>query len=87
LNLEDSLQFSRSVIASLKRVRLARGISQERLAKMAGLSRTAITMMESRQRNPTLFVCHALATALDVPLSELLRAAEMKKQRKSKKRA
>ena len=85
--MDDSLQFSRSVIASLKSVRQEQGISQERLAKMAGLSRTAITMMESRQRNPTLFVCHALATALDVPLSDLVRAVETKKQRKSRKRA
>lgn len=54
---------------------------------MAGLSRTAITMMESRHRNPTLFVCHALATALDVPLSDLVRTVETKKQRKSRKRA
>ena len=80
-------KFSYAVIASLKNVRQARGISQERLAKMAGLSRTAITMIESRQRNPTLFVCHALATALNIPLSKLVRAVETKKQRKSRKRA
>ena len=79
------MQFSREVIALLKRERLAQDLSQERLAEAAGVSRTAITMIESGERNPTLFVCHALARALDLPLSQLVAAAE-KKQRSSRKR-
>ena len=33
-------------------------------------------MIESGERNPTLFVCHALAGALGVPLSEVVREVE-----------
>jgi DNA-binding XRE family transcriptional regulator len=82
LNLEKSLQFSAEVIASLKSMRQARGISQGKLAEMAGLSRTAITMMESGQRNPTLFVCHALAAALNVPLSQIVLGVEKRARRR-----
>lgn len=51
-------------------------MSQQELADRTGLSRTAITMIESGQRNPTLFVCHALALALKVPLSVVIHNEE-----------
>jgi transcriptional regulator with XRE-family HTH domain len=64
------------VAVRFKQYRLAKGLSQRELAERTGLSRTAITMIESGQRNPTLFVCHALAIALNVPLSEVIEDAE-----------
>ena len=70
----------------LQRHRKALGISQEKLARLAGLSRSALTMIESGKRNPTLFVCHALAGALGVPLSEVLREAEDVERKASAKR-
>jgi len=76
LNLDESQQFSRAVVDALKRVRQKKGISQERLAKSCGLSRSAISMIEAGDRNPTLFVCHALAAGLDVRLSKVIRDAE-----------
>lgn len=76
MNLEKSQQFSRTVVDALKRVRQKKGISQEKLAKTCGLSRSAISMIESGDRNPTLFVCHALAAGLGVQLSKVIRDAE-----------
>jgi DNA-binding XRE family transcriptional regulator len=78
LNLDKSQQFSHAVVDVLKSVRQKKGISQDRLAKTCGLSRSAISMIESGDRNPTLFVCHALATALGVRLSKVIRDAEGK---------
>ena len=60
---------------------LAKGMTQKQLAERTGLSRTAITMIESGQRNPTLFVCHALALALKVPLSVVIEDAERRGKR------
>jgi transcriptional regulator with XRE-family HTH domain len=76
LNLDKSQQFSRAVVDALKRVRQKKGISQERLAKACGLSRSAVSMIESGDRNPTLFVCHALAVGLGIRLSKVVRDAE-----------
>ena len=70
----------------LQRRRKALGISQEKLAELAGLSRSAITMIESGNRNPTLFVCHAVANALGVPLSDVIREAEELERQASGKR-
>jgi len=74
--LDKSQRLSRNVVNALIQIRRDRGISQERLAKLSGLSRTAITMMELGQRNPSLFVCHALATALSVKLAPIIARAE-----------
>ena len=76
MNLDESQQFSRAVVDALKRVRQKKGISQERLAKSCGLSRSAISMIEAGDRNPTLFVCHALAAGLDVRLSKVIHDVE-----------
>lgn len=54
------------------------GISQNMLAKKAGLSRGAIQHIEKGIRNPTLIVCHAVASALDVSLADVLALAEKK---------
>lgn len=57
----------------VRQVRLSRGLSQERLAELAGLHRTYVSSLERGQRNVGLENIHALAKALDVPASELLR--------------
>ena len=76
MKLEKSEKFSREVVARLKKARLERGWSQERLAKEAGVSRTGVTMIENGSRRPTLLYCHALASALGLRLSDLLDEAE-----------
>ena len=52
------------------------GLSQERLADMAGLDRTYISGLERGTRNPTLTSQRRIAEALGRPLSELIRDAE-----------
>ena len=71
-----SQSFSFSDVAELKRIRLSKGVSQKTLAEAAGLSRGAVTHIESGIRNPTLIVCHALAASLGVALSSILRRVE-----------
>ena len=81
MKLDPSQAFSLAVVAELKRVRLAKGLSQRVLAESAGLSRAAITHIEAGIRNPTMIVCHALAAALGVSLSAILRRVERKGRR------
>jgi transcriptional regulator with XRE-family HTH domain len=60
----------------VRRERETKGLSQERLAQEAGLSRQYVGMVERGERKPTLHACHALAKALGSPLSALVRDAE-----------
>ena len=64
------------MVSAIQRCRKARGLSQQGLADKAGISRSAVTMIESGARNPTLFVCHALAMALETDLSKLVLDSE-----------
>lgn len=57
---------------NLRKLRQARGLSQEAFAEEAGLHRTYISDIERGARNPTITVVDKLAAALRVPLGDLL---------------
>lgn len=57
---------------NLRKLRLAKGVSQEAFAEEAGLHRTYISDLERGERNPTITVVDKIARALDVPIGELL---------------
>jgi transcriptional regulator with XRE-family HTH domain len=57
--------------ANLKRLRHAKGISQERFADISGLHRTQISQVEREVANLTLDTLALLADALNVELAEL----------------
>lgn len=61
--------------ARVRELRLARGLSQERLAELAGLHRTYVSSLERGQRNVGLDNILDLATALDVPAANLFQDA------------
>lgn len=52
------------------------GLSQEGLAELAGMHRTYVSEIERGLRNPSFRNLFKLATALEVPLSELVAQAE-----------
>ena len=63
---------------ALRRLRLLRGLSQEQLAEMTGIHQRTISRMENTTTEGYLPPPHqlvALARALNVPVSELVRAA------------
>jgi putative molybdopterin biosynthesis protein len=58
----------------LRLARQARGLSQQQLAGMAGVTRQAVSAVESGQSDPSLRVALALAQALGMTLDELFGA-------------
>lgn len=58
--------------ANLRRLRVERHVSQERLAFDAGVDRSYVGGMERGEENPTLDVLDKLAATLAVPVGELL---------------
>ena len=59
---------------NIRSVREARGLSQQQIAKAAGIPRATWTHLESGGANPTLAVLVKVANALQVRLDELLAA-------------
>jgi transcriptional regulator with XRE-family HTH domain len=56
----------------LREVRQRKGVSQEKLAEMAGLHRTYVSSVERGERNISLVNIEGLAKALGVPMAELM---------------
>ena len=69
-NLSDA--FARAV----KIEREKAGLSKAALAEKAGVHQTYIGMLEKGQRSPNLETANAIAVALKLPLSTLIRRAE-----------
>jgi len=66
-------------VGKLRDLRLKKGLSQNKLAELAGLSRGAVQHIEKGIRNPTLMVCHALANAMNESLAKVLVKVEKEK--------
>jgi len=64
----------RALVAwNLRRLRVRRGLSQERLAYDAEVDRSYVGGLERKAENPTVDVLDRLAATLDVPLSEFFK--------------
>lgn len=62
----------RALVAwNLRRVRVAQGLSQERLAADAGVDRAYLGGLERQAENPTVDLLDKVAEALAVPVGEL----------------
>ncbi len=69
---DTKLAFGRAV----RKLRVAKGLSQERLAELAGIHRTYVGDVERGVRNVSLINMSKIAAALDVALSQLVREME-----------
>jgi DNA-binding XRE family transcriptional regulator len=65
-----------AVVARLKDARRERGLSHDEVARRAGLHRSAVSLIESGKRQPTLLSCEKIALALEVSLGEIVTEAE-----------
>ena len=57
---------------NLKEIRESKGLSQEKLAALAGVHRTYISMIERCQKNVTVSCLDKIASALNIDIIDLL---------------
>jgi transcriptional regulator with XRE-family HTH domain len=74
-------EIAKALGTRLRELREASGTSQEELADRAGLHRTHISLIERGQRSVRIETLDRLATALRVPLWELLRGIKEGRRR------
>src|SRR5438270_12864672 len=68
----DQEQLVPTLGANLRRLRSRRGLSLERLARRAGVSRAMLGQIELGQSAPTINLLWKISRALDVPFSALI---------------
>ena len=71
-----------SLAANTRRLRLREGLTQEGLAEAAGLSTKYVQQMEAAGANPSIMTVVALAEALGVEITELLKPARPPSRRR-----
>lgn len=69
---------TKNLIELLAVARKKQGLSHQKLADMAGVHRSTISLIETGKRIPTILVCLKIAMALDVRLDALLKKAAKK---------
>lgn len=71
-NAPQQQAFYRQVGEKIRLQRKARGISQDTLGKLVGLTRTSLTNIECGRQHPPLHIFCEIAAQLEVSVSELL---------------
>lgn len=66
-----------SVSGTIRKMRLQRGWTQDVLAELTGMPRNSIGKIERAEHDLNIVKLEAISIALEVPLSELLRQAEL----------
>lgn len=56
----------------IRELRMAKGLSQEGLAALAGIEKTQVGRIENGQVNTTISTIYALSEALEVPFKKIL---------------
>lgn len=63
---------TKNVVNELTRLRKAQALSHDKIAEATGLSRAAISYIESHKRSPTLLTCAKISRALGVRLADIV---------------
>lgn len=58
---------------NFRRLRIAKGLTQEQVAELTGVSQQYVSGLEQGRRNPTVLTLHELSGPLDAEPWELLR--------------
>ena len=66
--------------ANLRKLRVKRGLSLERLAQASGVSRAMLSQIELGRSTPTINVVWRIARALEVPFSALIAARRSRRR-------
>jgi len=64
------MQIQRVIAHNLRKLRVAKGLSQETLAVDAGIDRTYVSRLERGLENPTVAVLERLAGALSAQITD-----------------
>jgi transcriptional regulator with XRE-family HTH domain len=67
-----TMDMRRLVGRNVRRIRLAKGVTQEELAERSGFSQHYISVLEAGRRNPTIVSLFELAQALGVSHVDLV---------------
>ncbi len=66
--------------ARIKQLRMEKGLSQDQLAALLGISRSAVGMYETGKREPDLETCEAIADIFNIDMDFLTGRSDIERQ-------
>lgn len=69
-------RFNEIIGANLKKLRLAKGLTQDQLATECGFYRTYINLLETARRTPSSYNLHRIARQLGVGIEQIYPKSE-----------
>ncbi|MBR3501839.1 MAG: helix-turn-helix transcriptional regulator [Alphaproteobacteria bacterium] len=78
MNKREAQKISNQIIAVLREERIKKGISQYKLAKDIGMSKSSILYIENQTQHPTLYTALLIANYLNVDISEIIKEINFK---------
>lgn len=73
MNKREAQNISNKIVAVLRERRIQKGISQYKLAKDIGMSKSSILYIESLKQQPSLYTVVLIADYLDIPLDTIVK--------------
>ena len=72
MNKRDAQQISNQIVAVLREERIKKGISQYKLAKDIGMSKSSILYIENFTQHPTFYTILLIANYLEVDIGKII---------------
>ena len=76
MNKRDAQNISDRIVAVLKEERIKKGISQYKLAKDTGMSKSSILYIENGKQHPTLYTIILISKYLNVEIGSRISSIE-----------
>ena len=70
------MDFKQAVGSTIQRVRREHKYTQEKLAHHANISVSSLSLIERGENSPSLYTVFAIAKAMDIPASDLVKQIE-----------
>lgn len=69
-------QIVEDIIDEIAKKRKAVGLSHQKLAELAQIDRSTVSLIENKKRNPSFLIILKLCRALDISLAKILKRYE-----------
>lgn len=76
MNKRDAQKLSDKIVAVLRQERIKKGISQYKMAKDIGMSKSSILYIENLTQRPSLYTVLLIANYLNVDISQIIKNAQ-----------
>ncbi len=77
MNKRDAQKLSDKIVAILRQERIKKGISQYKMAKDIGMSKSSILYIENLTQHPSLYTVLLIANYLNVDISQIIKNAQL----------